>query len=142
MKLREKLNKKITKKAVVRMVALATGLVVIIGAGAIVVKGAEQKREQKAYEVQKRMYETQAKNVNVNLITEDEAVQIALSTAGLKKEEVRGLKVKLDREDDWGVNNAMYVYEVEFTHEHLDYEFEINAESKEVIHSEVESKFD
>lgn len=64
---------------------------------------------------------------NENYIGNDEATRIALEHAQLKHDEVTDIQVKLDNED------GKAVYEVEFTQNGTEYEYEIDAESGTVI---------
>ena len=73
-----------------------------------------------------------------NLITEDEAKKIALDHAGMKESDVTKLKIKLDTED--GVKE----YEVEFFFGNMEYDYDINAISGEIMSfdNDVEDDFD
>ena len=70
----------------------------------------------------------------------EEAKDTALNAAGVNEKEIKYLKIKLDREDDY--NPAVYIYEVEFLHDGLEYEFEINGENKDILKSDVDSWLD
>ena len=65
-------------------------------------------------------------------ITEDQAKQIALAKVGLKEEAVTLKKVKLDEDD------GRTVYEVEFTAAGMEYEFDIDAATGEIVKFEAE----
>ena len=65
-------------------------------------------------------------------ITEDQAKQIALAKVGLKEESVTLKKVKLDEDD------GRTVYEVEFTAAGMEYEFDIDATTGEIVKFEAE----
>lgn len=65
-------------------------------------------------------------------ITAEEAKAIALAHAGLTAEEVRGLRAELDRE------RGRTEWEIEFRVGRWEYEYEINAETGEIIFSEKE----
>lgn len=65
-------------------------------------------------------------------IGEAEAKEIALSKAGLSESQVRKIEVKLDRED------GKMVYEVDFKSGRMEYEYEIDAISGEILKSDVE----
>lgn len=67
-------------------------------------------------------------------IGEEAAKEKALAAAGVEADAATVKKVKLTRED------GIYVYEVKFTTETEKYEFEINAETGEVIEKEAEAK--
>ncbi len=66
------------------------------------------------------------------LLTREEAVNKALSAAGLTKEEVRELEAELDRE-----RGGLY-WKVEFKHGTLEYDYDIHAETGEVTRVEQE----
>ncbi|MDO5521807.1 MAG: PepSY domain-containing protein [bacterium] len=76
---------------------------------------------------------------NTQKISEDEAVQIALDKAGVKKEDVKGLSVKLDRDEDRGNRE---VYEIDFTHKGTEYEVEIDPVTKKILYYEMDEKDD
>ena len=63
-------------------------------------------------------------------ITAEEAKQIALRHAGLTEEQVGFVKTELD------FDHGVEVYEVEFKVDRTEYEYEINAETGEVIKAE------
>ena len=65
-------------------------------------------------------------------ITEEQAKQIALAKVGLKEEAVTLKKVKLDEDD------GRTVYEVEFTAAGMEYEFDIDAATGEIVKFEAE----
>ena len=54
-------------------------------------------------------------------LTEDQAIAAALAHAGLKKDDISGLRAKRDRDD------GIPVYEIEFRHGWVEYEYEIHA---------------
>ena len=60
-------------------------------------------------------------------ITSDEAISKALEDAGLKKDEVKFLRSELDRDD------GILKYEVEFTKDGIEYEYDINADTGEIL---------
>ena len=67
------------------------------------------------------------------LISEDEAKDIALKDAGLTEEQVSGLWCKLDTDD------GKVVYEVSIVYKEKKYEFEIDADSGKLLEWEKES---
>ncbi len=67
-------------------------------------------------------------------ITRDQAIEKALSNAGLKKENVRGLEAELDKE-----HGGTY-WEVDFESGNMEYSYDINAETGEIL--KVEKEFD
>ena len=60
------------------------------------------------------------------LITEDQAARIALEHANVTAEQVTGLRVSYD------VDDGVPEYEVEFHHDHWEYEYEIHAETGDI----------
>lgn len=65
-------------------------------------------------------------------ITAEDAKNIALSHAGLSGKKVHDLEVELDRE------RGKKIYEVSFESERFDYEYEIDAETGEILISDKE----
>ena len=59
-------------------------------------------------------------------ITEEQAQRIALEHANVTAEQVTGLRVSYD------VDDGVPEYEVEFYHDHWEYEYEIHAETGEI----------
>lgn len=97
-------------------------------------------KKKKAREAETRIVLNQAEKNGVKLISMEEAKDTALNAAGVNEKEIKYLKIKLDREDDY--NPAVYIYEVEFLHDGLEYEFEINGENKDILKSDVDSWLD
>lgn len=60
------------------------------------------------------------------LISQEEAQRIALEHAGLKADQVTGLRVEYD------VDDGVPEYDVEFHQGHWEYEYEIHAETGEI----------
>lgn len=60
-------------------------------------------------------------------ITANEATEAALNHAGLDKSQVRDIDVDLDRD------NGRLIYEVDFNSGNTEYDYDINAETGEVI---------
>ena len=60
-------------------------------------------------------------------ITGDEAKKAALKHAGLKENEVTDLDVDLDRD------NGVLIYEVDFHHGNIEYDYDINAVTGDII---------
>lgn len=75
---------------------------------------------------------TDAPPATPQLLTAEEAQAIALAHAGLTAEQVKGIRAEKDRE------KGLTVWEVEFKFEGWEYEYEINAETGEIIFSEKE----
>ncbi len=69
-------------------------------------------------------------------ITADAAKLAALAEAGITEENVTKLKVKMDCE------HRVMVYEVEFTYDGIEYEYEIHATTGEILDSEIEKDDD
>ena len=99
----------------------------------------EAKQEVKAQQVQTQMIQNETQAAGVNLITEEEAKQLALDTVGVQEGAVKQLKIKLDKENG---HLSQYVYEVSFIHDGLDYEIEVDALTKAIVNSDVESVID
>ncbi len=78
--------------------------------------------------------ETTTANTSDNLISKQEAKEIALNHAGLKESDVKGYSIELDKE----INSIKY--EISFYSGNSEYEYEINAKSGKVIKSEKETK--
>ncbi len=70
-----------------------------------------------------------------SLKTQAQAKAIALSHAGLNESAVRHFEIELDREDDY---KNILVYEISFDANGYEYEYEINAETGNIINSEKE----
>ncbi len=66
-------------------------------------------------------------DTTTGLIGKDKALEIALNDAGRTADEVKKIKVKLDKE------NGIKVYEVEFDCENIEYEYEIDAATGKII---------
>ena len=60
-------------------------------------------------------------------ISEDKAQEIALKHAGLKADQVTGIRVS------YAVDDGVPEYEVEFRYDGWEYEYEIHAETGEVL---------
>ena len=65
-------------------------------------------------------------------IAKQAAIDAALAHAGLKREEIRDLKCKLEKED------GVLVYEVEFESGNFDYEYDIEALTGKILESKKE----
>ena len=65
-------------------------------------------------------------------IGRDEALSIALKNAGIKSSQAKKVKVEKDRE------NGRTIYEVEFTADGYEYEYEIDASSGKILKKEKE----
>lgn len=71
--------------------------------------------------------ETKPSEPAVEKISKSEAESIALSHAGFKKSEVKGLRTEYGRDD------GVYEYEVEFYANGYEYDYEINAKTGKII---------
>ena len=60
-------------------------------------------------------------------ITAEEAKQAALKHAGLNESDITDVDIDLDRD------NGVLIYEVDFNHGGIEYDYDINAETGEVI---------
>ncbi len=67
-----------------------------------------------------------------NVISREAALELAYTDAKVAASEVRRPKIELDRE------GSLYVYEIEFKVGTMEYEYEINAKTGEIIAREVE----
>ena len=114
--------------------------IMMMGTSVFAVDRFESKKEKKAREIETKMMTEQAEQKGVKLIGLEKAKNAALKAAGVNENEIKYYKIKLEREDD--VNPALYVYEIEFLHEGLEYEFEINGENSEILKSDVDSWLD
>lgn len=103
---------------------------------------ADSLKERQAKEIEQRLVLNQASKNGLKLISSEEAKEIAIKTAEINSIEVQYIKVKLEQEDDYKIvkgKKIQYVYEVEFLHNGFEYDFDIDAETKEVLKSKVES---
>ena len=133
--LKENLNQ--GKKGIKTLLLSTAVLMMLVGTGAFASDSLHKKR---AREVEMNLIQNQAINNGIKLISPEEAKQTALSAVGIKESEVKYFKIKLDQEDDY--RPALYVYEVEFVHDGLEYEFDIYAAKKKSLKSDVDSWFD
>ena len=102
---------------------------------------ADSLKERQAKEIEQRLVLNQASKNGLKLISSEEAKEIAIKTAEINSTEVQYIKVKLEQEDDYKIvkgKKIQYVYEVEFLHNGFEYDFDIDAETKEVLKSKVE----
>ena len=102
---------------------------------------ADSLKERQVKEIEQRLVLNQASKNGLKLISSEEAKEIAIKTAEINSTEVQYIKVKLEQEDDYKIikgKKIQYVYEVEFLHNGFEYDFDIDAETKEVLKSKVE----
>lgn len=120
-----------------KLIMSMTVLMMVIGTGAF---AKDFSNKQRAREAEIRILQNQAVSEGVKLITPEEAKEAAFAAAGINGAQVKRVKVKLDREDDY--RPALYIYEVEFKHDGLEYEFDIDAVNKRILDSDVDSWYD
>ena len=130
--------KKPSKKLVKRLILTGFVFSILMASGAVALETVEAKQEQKANEAMITIAHKQAQEAGITLITKEEAKQVALQEVALKEDQVKHLEVKLEIDEDHSPSNH-YVYEVEFTHDGLEYEITIDGVEKAVIHTEIES---
>lgn len=65
-------------------------------------------------------------------ISEAKAKEIALKDAALAESSIRKYEIELDNDD------GRMVYEIEFTHENKEYDYEIDANSGKIIKKKIE----
>ena len=119
-----------------------TGLglsIFILGAGQEVF--ADSLKDRQAEKIEQNIIFNQAKRNGVRLINSEEAKKIAIEAAGLNPKDINYIKVELDTEDDYvaQTGKVQYVYEIEFLHNGFEYDFEIDAETKQILKSEVDA---
>ncbi len=68
---------------------------------------------------------------NAKTLTRDEAIDIALKDAELTKDQVRDLEAELDR------GNGVLHYDVDFEKDNKDYDYEIHAETGQILRKEI-----
>lgn len=128
------------KKSLVKYFVTGGVILALLGGVAVFAfEMLEAKQEVKAQQVQTQMIQNETQAAGVNLITEEEAKQLALDTVGVQEGAVKQLKIKLDKENG---HLSQYVYEVSFIHDGLDYEIEVDALTKAIVNSDVESVID
>lgn len=75
---------------------------------------------------------TSSSSNSSSTITAEEAKAIALADAGISESSVSYIKAKLDKD------NGIYIYEVEFTYNRVEYDYEINASTGTIIEKDVD----
>ncbi len=73
-------------------------------------------------------------DTNTSYITKEEARNIAISDAGFSLDNVSLIKVEFD------YDNGLAIYEVEFINNNLEYDYEINAITKEIVSKKQERR--
>lgn len=133
--------KKMNVKNIGKKLVMSLGLsVFMLGIGGETF--ADSLKERKAKEIEQRLILNQVANSGLKLISSEEAKNIAMKTAEVNPKEVQYIKAKLEQEDDYRRKtgkNVQYVYEVEFLYDGFEYEFDIDAETKQVLKSKVDS---
>lgn len=66
------------------------------------------------------------------LLSQEEAIVLALTDAALSRDAVKGLTVETEKE------NGRWIYEIEFRYNRTEYEFEIDAENGTLLEREIE----
>lgn len=130
-------NLKQGKRGIKTLILSTAVLMMLVGTGAFAGDSLHKKR---AREAEMNLIQKQAVSNGVKLISPEEAKQIAFEAVGIKESDIRRLKIKLDLEDDY--RPVLYVYEVEFVYDGLEYEFDIDASNKKILKSDVDSWFD
>ena len=69
-------------------------------------------------------------------ITEEEAKKTALDDAGISEADVKGLRIKMDREEGY------YVYEVEFYSGNKEYDYKIDQTTGDIVGKDYEIEND
>ena len=69
---------------------------------------------------------------NANLLTRDEALEIALNKAGVTKDGIRDLETELDRD------GGRVVWEIDFEFGNTEYSYDIHAETGEILNGETD----
>lgn len=78
--------------------------------------------------------QTSGQSAESGMISESEAKQAALAHAGFSEDQVTFTKFELDHDD------GMTKYEIEFTVNGVEYEFEIDANTGDILKTEVDSR--
>lgn len=73
---------------------------------------------------------------NQATISEEEAKKIALEDAGIAESDVKGLRIKRDREDGY------YVYEVDFYSGNQEYDYKIDQTTGDIVGKDYEIEND
>ena len=76
--------------------------------------------------------ETQATTEASKKLTEDEAIQIAMEHAKLSKDAVTRLHAEYE------IDDGVPTWEINFDHERMEYDYEINAETGDIISYDVD----
>ncbi|MBE5960902.1 MAG: hypothetical protein E7256_05880 [Lachnospiraceae bacterium] len=148
--------KKPGKKTLRRVILGAVLAVVLVGGGAFAVEYVEAGHEAKAAEAAYTITLSQAQAEGTTVITMDEAKQIAFEAAGVTEADVRFLETQLDLNqdmddrydlddrydtddrDDRDSDNGKMAYEIEFRYNGLEYDFEIDAKTGDILSYEVD----
>lgn len=132
-------NKQVANKGWIKKVAVATVSLSVLGATSIVMAKAYEGTEgQTTREKITQATQNQVQTQENKMITKEEAKQIAFEAAGVKEEQVKYLRVNLEFEDDQYTSNG-YVYEIEFIHGGLEYEFKIDSVNQRIIDADIDA---
>lgn len=129
------------KKSKSPIIIAAVVFVLLAGCGVAAFGILEKRQEEKADRAAETLITQQAASEEVALITKEEALQTALNAAEAKESDIKHLKIKLDKDDD-SFADSKYIYEIDFTFNGMEYEFDIDAVSNIIISSDVESPLD
>lgn len=140
--------KKPGKKTLRRVILGAILAVVLVGGGAFAVEYVEAGQEAKAVQAAYTIALNQAQAEGTTVISMDEAKKIAFDAAGVTEAEVKFLETHLDLNQDaddrydWDdardTDHGKTTYEIEFRHNGLEYDFEIDAKTGEILSYEVD----
>lgn len=126
-------NGRLVKRIIIGVITLG----LLVGIGAVGIEYYEMKQEQRANAEISKILSTQAQNTGLELITQEEAKQIALNSANVQEDKVKGLSVQLDLNENY-VQGRQYIYEVRFIYNGLEYEYDIDAVAGNIIYTDVE----
>lgn len=101
-------------------------------------QGQLENNKQETVETITQATQNQVQPQESKMITAEKAKQIAFEAAGVKEEQVKYLKVNLEFEDDQYSSNG-YVYEIEFIHGGLEYDFKIDSVNQRIIDVDIDS---
>ncbi len=121
------------KKTFIVVIALALLLSVFTGCGELKtlerrIDAVEEQVERKLEKAEDQLEKAADKTLNDrDTISRSDAESIALGHAGLSPEDVQGLRTEYE------IDDRVPEYSVEFYHERTEYEYEIHAETGEII---------
>ena len=85
-------------------------------------------------EVADRFIEEQTKNNGRELISKERAKEIAITYAGVTREQISGLSCEHE------IKDGVPAYDVEFSYRETRYEYKINAENGEIMSFDIENR--